>query len=88
MQFDSMGGFASRSVDMYLVKLFVIIYLFTFLLKQTQLQALIKLSLFDLPQLKKLLLSRMYLVKELHDLGYARLHVWVTCHITSTRITA
>ena len=75
-------------VDMHTVKLFVNFYLFTFLLKQTQLQALIKLGFFDLPQLEKLLLPRMYLVKKLHDLRYARLHVWVTCHITSTRITA
>ena len=51
------------------------------LFEEPELETLVQLGLLDLPQLEQLALTRVDLVKQLHDLGDARLHVGVARHL-------
>ena len=50
------------------------------LFEEPELETLVQLGLLDLPQLQQLLLPRVDLVQQLHDLGDAGLHVRVGHH--------
>ena len=63
-------------------------YLLAVLFKHPQLQTLVQLCLLDLPELQELLLAGVYLVKQLHDGGYARLQVGVEGHVAGGAVPA
>ena len=63
-------------------------HLFAVLLEQPQLVALVQLGLFHLPQLQQLLLARVDLVEQLHDMRDGGLHVRIEGHIARSGVSS
>ncbi len=71
-----------------MIKISNLLHLFTILLEDSQLKALLQFGFLDLPELKQLLLSGMDLVKKLHDLRNAALHVRIAGHVAGGAVPA